>query len=141
MASSKIYTIKTCAACGTSYEHWHYASKFCSTKCYTKVTYENTRVQQLDKNFQLQKVYGISLQEYNALLEQQHGVCAICEKPETQTHKKTKAIMNLSVDHDHTTGHVRGLLCKKCNMALGLFQDSRDLLQNADKYLLERGIK
>ena len=67
-------------------------------------------------------------QEYERFLSEQDGVCAICLKP-CQTGQR------LSVDHDHVTGAVRGLLCRRCNSGLGHFQDSLDLLKKALMYL------
>lgn len=72
--------------------------------------------------------YGFSLSAYKHLFEKQNGVCAICKQTCT-SHK------NLSVDHDHITGTVRGLLCAHCNKALGLFRDSISNLENAIIYL------
>jgi hypothetical protein len=80
--------------------------------------------------------YGITLAGYNALLEKQGGVCAICHQPQRETHKNGKAYM-LAVDHDHSTGKVRGLLCNKCNQALGALSDSVTLLQRAIDYLTQ----
>lgn len=74
----------------------------------------------------------LSSDEYEARLAAQHGGCAICGgKP-----KKRR----LSVDHDHVTGHIRGLLCHSCNLAIGLFRDDTTLLMFAVAYLnVERG--
>ena len=69
------------------------------------------------------KKYGITAFDFDRFLAQQKGVCAICKKNESHKNKK-----NLSVDHDHTTGKVRGLLCHRCNTALGLFNDDIKLL-------------
>ena len=77
--------------------------------------------------------YGITLEDYNTLLEQQNGVCAICKNPETLTVKGK--IVNLSVDHCHDTGVVRGLLCRSCNVGLGNFRDDVNLLETAISYL------
>lgn len=74
--------------------------------------------------------YGISQAQYEALLEEQGGVCAICHRPE-----KSKNAKNLSVDHDHVTGKVRGLLCSFCNHALGYFRDDITALERAIDYL------
>jgi len=74
------------------------------------------------------KLGGPSL--YEAMFTVQRGVCAICGRPETSRRYKT-----LSVDHCHTTGQIRGLLCSACNRALGLFQDNQYSLQNAINYL------
>lgn len=78
--------------------------------------------------------YGITLEEYNTLLEFQKGVCAICGKPEMM-HKQ------LVVDHDHKTGKVRGLLCTNCNKALGNAFDDVGVLRNMITYLLSWIIK
>ena len=77
--------------------------------------------------------YGITEKEYQELKRGQEGICAICRKPETFI-VKGKAI-DLCVDHDHTTGLVRGLLCMSCNQGLGYFKDSVESLSNAIDYL------
>jgi Recombination endonuclease VII len=74
--------------------------------------------------------YGISLQEYNAKLEEQNNVCKLCLSSCTTGRR-------LAVDHCHTTGKVRGLLCKNCNQALGLFKESADLIEKAADYIKE----
>lgn len=78
--------------------------------------------------------YGISAEEYEALLASQGGLCAICRQPEVH---KTRGggVKNLSVDHDHETGAVRGLLCVRCNAGLGNFKDRIDILNQAIAYL------
>jgi hypothetical protein len=76
------------------------------------------------------KKYGITLAEYERLLKKQKGVCAICKKPEYDARQR-----RLSVDHDHETGRVRGLLCARCNRALGMFNDNPELLRSAARYL------
>lgn len=84
-------------------------------------------------NKRLQKQFGISLEEYNALLIKQNDGCAICGSKEISTFNgKVKA---MSVDHNHKTGEVRGILCHKCNTALGLFAESPQLLERAISYL------
>jgi hypothetical protein len=77
---------------------------------------------------QLKHNYGISAEEYYKLKEKQNNKCKICNK-EPQDGKR------LCVDHCHNTGCVRGLLCGNCNRGLRNFLDSRDLLQEAIKYL------
>ena len=73
-----------------------------------------------------QKMYGITPVEYAELYIKQDGRCAIClDKP----------IQRLAIDHDHQTGKVRGLLCIKCNRALGLVADSSSILKYAIAYL------
>jgi len=73
--------------------------------------------------------YGVSLEVYEQLLAAQDDRCAICLGVETYEHKE------LCVDHDHVTGMVRGLLCSRCNKALGGFGESAALMQRAIDYL------
>jgi hypothetical protein len=77
----------------------------------------------------LKDTYGIGIGEYQDMLEEQDFKCAICE-----THVDDLNFP-LDVDHDHDTHEVRGLLCRKCNLGIGLFKDSIRLLKNAIKYL------
>jgi hypothetical protein len=74
----------------------------------------------------LARAYGISREQYEGLLARQGGVCGICRKPPREP---------LCVDHSHTTGRVRGLLCRRCNTALGSYDDDADLLAAAIAYL------
>lgn len=73
--------------------------------------------------------YGLSKEDYLQLLEKQNNVCAICLNPETIENSI------LCVDHCHTTGKVRGLLCRMCNSALGKFGDNLSNLKRAVAYL------
>lgn len=72
--------------------------------------------------------YKISISEYYALFESQNGLCAICRTPSNDKKR-------LHVDHCHKSGKIRGLLCHHCNLALGHFKDSENLLRKAIKYL------
>jgi hypothetical protein len=72
-----------------------------------------------------QKVYGISMADYEAMFERQGGACAIC--------KRTG--VTLCVDHCHLTGEVRGLLCSQCNSAIGFCSDDPAVLLAAAEYL------
>lgn len=73
--------------------------------------------------------YGITPETFAEMKEAQGGRCAICNSTETYEHKE------LCVDHDHATGEVRGLLCSRCNKALGGFRDDATLLASAIGYL------
>lgn len=85
----------------------------------------------------LQKSVGISVSKYNDLLLIQNGVCAICgSKPGEKGGPFRK---NLSVDHDHVTGKVRGLLCHNCNTGLGFFSDDIGFIERAVSYLKSKG--
>jgi hypothetical protein len=74
----------------------------------------------------LKQVYGLSLQDYNAMVAQQGGVCRVC---------KTKPARPLFVDHCHASGRVRGLLCHPCNAALGFMRDDPVIAAAAADYL------
>ena len=78
--------------------------------------------------------YGILQEDYDCLFSEQNGVCAICKEPEHWTYKSGKVAF-LAVDHDHTTGKVRGLLCRDCNQSIGKFKDDYKLLYSAYEYL------
>ena len=91
----------------------------------------------LMRDRQFKNLYGIGVDDYQRMLGDQHGVCAICEQPE-----RAKSRWNangeprwLSVDHDHATGAVRSLLCNSCNHALGAMHDDPSLLRRAADYL------
>lgn len=79
------------------------------------------------------KVYGLTLAAFDAMLSSQGAVCASCKQPEINVrHSRVQA---LSVDHDHDTGAVRALLCSRCNVALGLLNDSVSRVENLLSYL------
>jgi len=77
----------------------------------------------------LKRGYGISVAQYERMLHLQGEVCAICKG-------KNRSVRRLSVDHDHASGKIRGLLCDNCNAGLGRFRDSPKFLRAAAKYLL-----
>ena len=79
------------------------------------------------------RTYGITAEEYYDMLEAQDNKCAICESSEVNNERITSN--KLFIDHCHETGKVRGLLCSKCNHALGLLNDDVNLLQKAINYL------
>lgn len=95
-------------------------------KCINKV-----RDKKVKKNYSYIYNYGIDQDDYNKLLEDQKGKCKICSIKLSGTSRHNK----LCVDHDHSTGKVRGLLCHKCNTGLGLLGDSIENLEKAVEYL------
>jgi len=76
----------------------------------------------------LRQMYGLTAQEYIQMFESQNGKCLICKQAEMHRRR-------LSVDHEHRTKKVRGLLCVKCNAVLGQVGDSPALLRTAANYL------
>lgn len=91
----------------------------------------NWNKRNMDKrvNYRLKK-YGISLEDYNLIFKKQNGVCNICFKANKNNHR-------LNVDHCHKTGKVRGLLCGKCNTALGLLKDKPEIIMAAFNYIIK----
>ena len=86
-----------------------------------------------DKNIKLKRAYGITLDEYEKLLSKQDKKCAICGIDNNGKYRnKPRAF---AVDHCHTTGKIRGLLCSDCNTGIGLLKDNINFLQSAIKYL------
>lgn len=79
------------------------------------------------RNNQLKLHFGISLEKYNKILDKQNGVCAVCGS----SSEKRK----FSVDHDHETGKIRGLLCRGCNVGIGNLKDDIIVIENALNYL------
>lgn len=110
-----------------------------------QVLYHKTeRVQKLRKSWRVEnkqkmrennykKSYGVTIEDYDKMFKQQDGKCSICFSAET----KNKNYGYFAIDHCHKTGKVRGLLCDKCNTALGSFQDSPEVLLRAIQYLKE----
>ena len=93
------------------------------------------KVKQYQRISNLRKNFGLSVSDYEAIAVKQNGLCDICRQPESFVHKATNTTAQLAVDHCHKTGKVRGLLCKSCNTALGIFKDDTKLLLQAIDYL------
>lgn len=81
------------------------------------------------KERQLARKYGLSSSEYLGMCEQHSGACGICGQTPSANERA------LSIDHDHTTNTLRGLLCSRCNTAIGLFEDDIGLLENSIRYI------
>ena len=102
--------------------------KICANEASSKWKKDNKEKHQISRQkSKLKAKYGITLEQYDAMVKEQKGVCYIC-KNENPTRK-------LNVDHCHKTGKIRRLLCDKCNMTLGLINDSQELLKQFIFYL------
>jgi Recombination endonuclease VII len=155
---------KTCKNCNRTSEQtdfWQSCKRMCidckkkqnasyvERTNYNKVFYNNNkereRARNLDKyhtlkyydenkklwrNNQLKTKYGIDITQYKELLEEQNYKCKICPTMHSEEKKK-----GLHVDHCHTTGNIRGLLCGACNTGLGLLKDDAYLMEKAIEYL------
>lgn len=109
--------LKRCAKCGKILPESEFSNKSYCRTCY--------------RDYWWQYKYGISPEQYLELFDNQKGKCAICGRGlnEGETY--------FNVDHDHSTGEIRGLLCSQCNRGLGAFKDNVKLLEKAVKYLKE----
>lgn len=87
--------------------------------------------QNMERNYNLKKAYNITLEDYDQMLESQNGACKICGKVDPGRISSKR----LAVDHDHTTGKVRGILCFRCNMGLGCFNDNIEIIKKVINYL------
>ncbi len=90
-----------------------------------------------DRNRQIVKRYGITLEEYEQMFAAQKGVCAICKNPETKLDIRHGTIKQLAVDHCHNSKKVRGLLCQRCNIGLGRIGDSIEIARAMVTYLIK----
>lgn len=106
-----------------------YCSKCESDKSKTQYTKHIRRV----KNRRLKHLFGISIDDYDKMALEQNGTCKICNRTPTSGNL-------LSVDHNHATEDIRGLLCQNCNAGLGMFQDDPIILERAIRYLKGNGV-
>lgn len=89
-----------------------------------------------------QRAHRAGANERERLYQQQEGLCAICRQPETAVHVRghyTRRVKRLSLDIG-TNGEIRGLLCGRCNSALGLFEDDPVRIRRAVEYVLHLGV-
>lgn len=102
---------------------------------YTGLAPEEQRLQNR-RSYKLMNKYGITVAQYDEMLDRQGGCCAICGSDDPkQKPNGYSSRYSFAVDHCHRTGAVRGLLCRNCNQGLGHFDDNRDSLQQAISYL------
>ena len=124
LASTLAAVKRDCVKCGESYTPTTAAQKYCSGRCWNAVARA--------KRERLHRI-KITPEHYAVLLDKQGGKCRICGVAAGANTRRER----LAVDHCHSTGKVRGLLCHRCNTALGLFYDRRESLAAAIEYLAE----
>jgi hypothetical protein len=100
-------------------------------QAYTKTPARREANKRMAQNANLKALYGITIEEYEQMLERQGGKCAICGRPGGYGKRSER----LCVDHCHETGELRSLLCKPCNTGLGCFSDNTGTLEAAVEYL------
>lgn len=110
--------------------HSHYCKPCCN-----EVTRSHPKASEYARRTNLKRRYGITVEEFDALLEQQNGGCAVCGEMDHDELGR-----RLAVDHDHDTKRVRGLLCQRCNRAVGLLKDNPELALRMSRYLTEEVI-
>jgi hypothetical protein len=111
-------------------KHWRFNSP--CRKC-SNIARQDVEGKRYQREYQLKNKYGIGIKEYNDMLENQNGVCKICNGVDVKN--------LLAVDHCHSTGKIRGILCGDCNTGLGRFKDDVDLLNKAIEYIIESKTK
>jgi formate dehydrogenase maturation protein FdhE len=102
--------------------------KTCESASHKKY-YASKRAKSVHRKSKLKLNYGLTIEEFDRMFKEQQGACAICGRTDVA----------LVVDHNHTTGRVRGLLCSGCNHGLGRFKDNIVLLISAMDYLVKYG--
>jgi Recombination endonuclease VII len=122
------------------------ACKVCRAKdarIYEKSVYYEKRVRppykhnpQKSRQKSIKKNYGITIEEYQCILDRQNGLCASCGNPETAK-GNTGKLKPLAVDHNHVTGKVRALLCGNCNQALGCLKEDPEQVKALLRYINE----
>jgi len=129
---------KKCKDCGVGLSNENVYPSFIKARTYICTACGKRRAKEWGKknkqrrkrhsrSAKLKSKYGITINEYSELFEAQKGVCKICG------HEHERRPLN--VDHCHSTGRIRGLLCDKCNLAIGLIGDSKDLAMVIVRYL------
>lgn len=131
------HTFYTCSLCKTEkpVEEFYKSlrdPKGHSSRCKTCCNSRKRQRQRTGYNseYNLKTNYGLSLEDYEDMLDQCNNSCEICGK-----HADTERFGKLAVDHDHSTGEVRGLLCSSCNRGIGFLKDDPEVLRKAIEYL------
>lgn len=119
-----------------TYKHGVYDHSRCKV-CHNKASREWTKANPharalIARRNKLLKKYGVTLTAYETILQAQQGCCKLC--------RSTQDRRPLNVDHCHTTGRIRGLLCDKCNLAIGLLGDRLDVVHRIVGYLDESAV-
>lgn len=107
----------------------HASAQYCSEGCRREHAGPAIR-----RRCRLKTVFGISVEEFDAIIEQQGGGCAICGASKNTDGRQ------LHVDHCHNEGFIRGVLCADCNLGLGKFADDPERLERAASYARRRGL-
>ena len=123
-----------CKYCMAAYKQDHREQILLTRRAYRCRPEVKSKVVQQNKRSRLRK-YGLSIEDYDSILESQGHLCAICG-----TSDPGDGRANFCVDHNHRTQKVRGLLCNPCNKALGLFKDNPSVMREAANYVERDGV-
>jgi len=130
--------VEGCLECGRLVTGRHKSARYCSPACVKRFHQRKQREKHQRRNHKtphaaranaVQREYGLSWDQYLAMVAAQGGRCSICSEHPSGRRS------SLHVDHCHKTGRVRGLLCSKCNAGIGMFGDDARLLSAAIRYL------
>lgn len=151
--------MSVCPGCKTTFDQRRPNHKYCSESCRYKVAAINrdakarekrlarmrtwgTENREKRRDYHYRRLYGLTLEEYNAMLAAQNGRCAVCGEEPKEHHRA------LAVDHDHVTGEIFGLLCTPCNKNLigkirrpELFERAADYLRNGSGRFVPEAFK
>lgn len=129
--AARIYKVypRTCDHCEKPYVGRRSDSRFCTRECKAKEREKDGRAAASVRKWQMKDRYGLEPADYHRMLSEQGGGCAICGTFDPQGRGR------FHIDHDHTNGRIRGLLCTECNIGLGKFKDDPELVRKAVDYL------
>lgn len=120
---------RTCPSCGADVTRRRLDVIWCSPACRERERRRNTPRKER-RDYDMRVKYGITHEDYDRMLAEQGGACAICNRLEADSRFGV-----LVVDHDHKSGNVRALLCNDCNLAIGKLQDDPAIIRAAVTYL------
>lgn len=141
-AKKAIVTTRPCIDCGTEITRPITQPSRCPA-CHHKRFYKDTPKRRQLRRIKTLKQYNLTPEEFDKLRAKQNYLCAICGVHEStciRKNRKGEEYATLRIDHNHTTGQVRGLLCDRCNRAIGLLQDDIMILDKAAQYLKEHNL-
>lgn len=125
----------TCRKCKAEEATFYKGKSICKQCCNQMVKEAKMKkpflYRKLGRSSKLKRLYGISLDEYSAMLVKQDYSCAICSSKDSGR----RDVLNFAVDHCHDTNKIRGLLCMKCNTAIGKMRHDVEYLRKAIEYL------
>lgn len=121
-----------CKACGND--------RLAEIRKNQKLSGENVEINRRDywkrrRWIKVKTKYGLTKEQYEQMVLEHDNKCAICRMPEKELDGNHGSPLSLSVDHNHATGKVRGLLCRQCNIGIGRLKEDVGILQNAIDYL------